>query len=579
MRLAFTAPPTQAQTPVTITVDAAAAGTPWHPTWNWFGADEPNYLTTPGGRALLTELVHLDPGTPVYFRPHNLLTSGDGTPALKWGSTGVYSEDAAGHAVYNWRITDRLFDAMVHTGITPFVEIGFTPEALSPHPQPYQHSFPHGSVFTGWSYPPNNDAKWSALITAWAAHLRARYGAQVDHWRWEVWNEPDIAYFHGTPEQYFHLYDITAAALRRAIPNALVGGPAVTGPYGKKPFLRQFLDHCAHGVNAATGKTGAPLTFISFHPKGAPKIIDGQAQMGISRQLDAMRNGFRIAAASPEFAHLPIILSESDPEGCAACLNPANTYRTSEAYGTAVLEATARSLELAHDAGVNLEGAVNWSFLFPGQPMFAGFRSLAVTVPGAASGDARENAASSPGIIIDKPVLDTFRLLGELGGQRLPTTFSPAQTETGTQRNLETISAPIPGTTPVATLLTPGAHADTGVLVTRRPHELDIMVWTYSDTLTEAPPTPITLQLSNLPHTALHMKRQLIDRTHSNAFTAWEQMGSPEQPIATQVRTLQSAAKLATVEVRTLPATSSEPRTVTFPLERNAATLVRIAWR
>ena len=95
------------------------------------------------------------------------------------------------------------------------------PEALSTHPEPYRHTFPKGDVFTGWSYPPKDYDKWGALVTAWATHLhRTVRSVSTDNWLWEVWNEPDIAYWHGTPEEYDKLYDVTAAAIRKALPNA-----------------------------------------------------------------------------------------------------------------------------------------------------------------------------------------------------------------------------------------------------------------------------------------------------------------------------------------------------------------------
>jgi xylan 1,4-beta-xylosidase len=541
-----------AQEPVVLRVDASATGAPWRATWNWFGADEPNYLTTPGGRALLRELGTLSPGTPVYFRPHNLLTTGDGKPALKWGSTNAYTETPDGKPVYNWVITDRLFDAMVSSGITPFVEIGFTPEALSPHPQPYQHSFPKGSVFTGWSYPPDNDAKWSALITAWVGHLRERYGAQVEGWRWEVWNEPDIDYFHGSPAQYFHLYDVTSAAVLQALPGALVGGPAVTGPYGNNTFLHDFLEHCAHGANAATGGSGAPLSFISFHPKGAPKVVNGAPQMGIWQQLQAMRNGFDIVRSFPQYQSLPLVLSESDPEGCAACTAPANAYRNGVPYSAAVLEATALSLELARRDGVNLIGAINWAFLFPGQPPFAGFRELATSLPD----------PDHP--ILEKPVLNGFRLLGKLGGTQLPVT-RPAPGNGGPVAGLDL-------------MLTKGPHTDVNAIATRRPHELDVLVWNYSDTLGEAPPTPVTLTLRNLPSSAVQLTRFVVDRAHSNAYTAWLAMGSPTHPSSTQVTRLLAASKLAVV-AGSLSRNSPTAGVIHLSLQRNGATLLQLRWK
>src|SRR5262245_4248274 len=85
--------PTTNSFPVTIRMDAAAKKGPLRPIWRFFGADEPNYAYMKHGKKLLGELGELAPKQ-IYFRTHNLLTSGDGTPALKWGSTGVYSEDA-----------------------------------------------------------------------------------------------------------------------------------------------------------------------------------------------------------------------------------------------------------------------------------------------------------------------------------------------------------------------------------------------------------------------------------------------------------------------------------------------------
>src|ERR1700745_4244684 len=110
------------------------------------------------------------------------------------------------------------------------------PEALSTHPDPYRHSFPNGDVFTGWSYPPKEYDKWSALVTAWVKHLDERYG--------------DTAGKSWVGE------DVTAAAIQKVLPEAKIGGPEATGvgPGKSEAMLRQFLEHCAHGTNAATGK-------------------------------------------------------------------------------------------------------------------------------------------------------------------------------------------------------------------------------------------------------------------------------------------------------------------------------------
>src|ERR1700741_282158 len=109
------APAAAASFPVSIQVDAARPVGELKPIWRFFGADEPNYATMPDGKKLVGELGELRPGE-IFFRAHNLLNTGDGTPALKGGSTGVYSEDAQGNPVYNWTILDGIFDTYHERG-------------------------------------------------------------------------------------------------------------------------------------------------------------------------------------------------------------------------------------------------------------------------------------------------------------------------------------------------------------------------------------------------------------------------------------------------------------------------------
>ena len=132
------APTTQPDIPVSIRIDASKKLGELKPIWRFFGADEPNYATMKDGRKLLGELGELSKGN-VYFRTHNLLCTGDGTPAIKWGSTNVYTEDASGKPVYDFTILDQIFDAYISNGVRPYVQIGFMPKALSPKPDPYQH--------------------------------------------------------------------------------------------------------------------------------------------------------------------------------------------------------------------------------------------------------------------------------------------------------------------------------------------------------------------------------------------------------------------------------------------------------
>src|SRR5436309_3580396 len=173
--LALTDGPTRADEDraVSITVRADQPVGELKPIWRFFGADEPNYAYMKDGKKLLGELGAI--GSPQkYFRTHNLLCTGDGTPALKWGSTNAYTEDAQGRPVYDWTIVDRIFDTYLQSGLKPYAQVGFMPEALSTNPQPYQHHWKpgdkYGTIETGWAYPPKDFGKWGELVHQWAKH-------------------------------------------------------------------------------------------------------------------------------------------------------------------------------------------------------------------------------------------------------------------------------------------------------------------------------------------------------------------------------------------------------------------------
>jgi xylan 1,4-beta-xylosidase len=521
------------------------------PVWNYFGYDEPNYTYAANGKKLLTEIVAAN-AAPVYVRTHNLLTSGDGTASLKWGSTNVYSEDASGNPIYSWAILDRIFDAFHASGVKPLVEIGFMPEALSTRPEPYRHDFPRGKVnniYTGWAYPPNSYPKWSELVFQFVHHLRDRYGdAEVKTWLWEVWNEPDIGYWQGAPEEYFKLYDFSVEAVLRAFPEARIGGPDTTGPGNSKAadFLRAFLEHCAHQGNYATGKTGSRLDFISFHPKGSPTWQGDHVQMGISRQLAAIEQGFKIVASFREWKQTPVILGESDPEGCAACSakeNPQNSYRNGPLYGAYTVEALNNVLVLAQQEHINLLGVVTWAFEFENQPYFAGFRELATNG-------------------VDKPVLNAFRMLGLLGNERVQATSSGSLTTEDIVRN--------------------GVRAlpDINAIATRKDHEIEILVWNYHDDDVLFPAAPIDLAISGLPTTAKRglLEHFRVDSDHSNAFTEWKETGSPQSPTDSEYKRLESAGQLQLLNSPAWVEMQQGSVRLQFTLPRQSLSLVRVSW-
>ncbi|HEY1848510.1 MAG TPA: beta-xylosidase [Opitutaceae bacterium] len=480
--------------PVTVDVDASQGAGEVRPIWRFFGADEPNYATMKDGQKLLSELGELRPGD-VYFRAHNLLNTGDGTPALKWGSTNAYTLSAGGRPVYDWTIVDRIFDSYLARGVHPYVEVGFMPEALSTHPLPYRHSWRPGlgydSISTGWAYPPSDYARWGELVGEWASHCAARYGgAEVARWYWETWNEPNLpVYWHGTPEEYYKLHDYAVAAIRRAIPGARVGGPDVAGFGGS--FMQGFLAHCAGGRNYATGGVGTPTDFLSFHAKGSPSFVDGHVRLGISAQLAEMDRGFRMIAASP-LRDRPVVIGESDPDGCAACLGPQLGYRTGTMYSSYTAATVARECDLADRDHVRLEGALNWSFEFEDQPYFAGQRVMATNG-------------------IDLPVLNVFRMFSRMAGTRIRAASS-AQA-------------------PLDEVIRDGVRGspDVGAIASLDGRRMCVLLWHYHDDDVPGPPALVSLRISP-PGGArgASLTEFRIDAGHANAAARWRAMGSPQ---------------------------------------------------
>lgn len=530
---------------VKIRVDASQSKGPWNPIWRFFGADEPNYAYLKNGQKLLTELGQLEPPT-VHFRTHNLLTSGDGTPALKWGSTGAYREDAAGKPLYDWKILDRIFDTYLQRGVRPYVEIGFMPEAMSIHPEPYQHHWnpaeKHNDLFTGWAYPPKDYGEWSELVFQWATHCVNKYGAdEVQRWYWEVWNEPNIGYWHGTPQQFYELHDRAIDAVRRALPTAKVGGPDSAG--GGSKFLRDFLEHCVHGNNFATGETSTPLDFIAFHAKGAPTFVDGHVRMGIANQLRDIDSAFAIIASFPELKNKPIIIGESDPDGCAACQGPQLGYRNGTMYSSYTAASFARKIELAEKHGVNLEGALTWAFEFEDQPLFAGLRQLATGG-------------------IDLPVLNVFRMFRQMSGQRL---------------RVESDAA-----VPLAEILKTGVRgqSDVSAQASLDGNKLCVLVWHYHDDDLPGPDADVELTFTSLPISSgtVRLKHFRIDADHSNAFTVWQKMGSPQQPTSQEYVALEKAGQLAELTVQETKHVENGKVVLHFLLPRQAVSLLVLEW-
>lgn len=382
----------------------------------------------------------------------------------------------------------------------------------------------------------------------WVKHCVKKYGQkEVESWYWEVWNEPNGDYWKGTVPEFYKLYDYAADGLKRALPTAKIGGCNVagTGGAGGTKFLRGFLQHCISDTNYVTGKIGSPLDAVLFHAKGSPKLINGVVRMNMGTQLRDIEAGFKIVKSYPQTQNLPVIIGESDPEGCAACgmqTNPENAYRNGTMFSSYTAASFAREYLLADQYQVNFKGAVSWSFEFEDQPWFYGFRDLATNG-------------------VDKPVLNVFRMFGMMGGTRVEvsgTNFYPLKTVRDSSiRN----------------------GMDIGGLASKDKNTAAVMVWNYHDDDLHKAATPISINLNNLPIKTVKVTRFLIDQSHSNSYEVWKKMGSPQQPTPAQIAELEKAGMLqkdGNIENLTVINGSLKMK---INLERQGVELLKLDWK
>jgi xylan 1,4-beta-xylosidase len=534
----------------TIHIDLNKPIGPMYPAWAWFGYDEPNYTYMKDGKKLLSEIAALSP-VPVYVRAHSLLVSGDGKAALKWGSTNVYTEDANGNPVYNWTIIDSIFDTYIQRGMKPLAQIGFMPQALSTKPEPYRHYWkpgdPYSDIVTGWAYPPKDYKKWAELVYQWVRHSVQRYGRkEVESWYWELWNEPNGFYWKASMEEFFKLYDYTADAVKRALPTAKIGGINVagTGGQGAQKWLHAFVKHCFTDTNYVTKKIGSPVDAILFHAKGAPQLVDGHVRMNMGTQLRDIEAGFKLVASYPQLKNIPIIIGESDPEGCAACgmqTNPENAYRNGTMYSSYTAASFAREYALADLYKVNFKGAVSWSFEFENQPWFFGFRDLATNG-------------------VDKPVLNVFRMFGMMHGKRTYLTSDQGY-------DLRT----------VVDSSFRRAYPDINGLACKNVHEATVMVWNYHDDDVKQAAKEVALEVKGLPQ-QVYMHHYRIDDEHSNSYEAWKKMGSPQNPSAEQIAQLEKAGQLQLQDSPEWVKTKNGEAIIRMALPSQGVSLLKFDW-
>ncbi|HXM26840.1 MAG TPA: hypothetical protein VN957_12540 [Chthoniobacterales bacterium] len=272
----------------TIVIDAAGSTTPFPHFWeHMFGSCHASVTLCEDWRndlRMLKEIVDVK-----YVRFHGIFER----------SVGIYDrEDKDGSLILNFTRVDLIYDGLLKNGVRPFVELGFMPEELAKTQT--VHPFWYHPIVA----PPRDPQKWYQLIFLFAQHLVDRYGlAEVSDWYFEVWNEPNINFWAGEPQEetYYDLYDLTARALKAVSPLLRVGGPATA----QAAWVDRFIRHC--------DENNVPVDFVSTHiyPNDTALNVFGkeekipQSEM-VSRAVRKVYDEVK-ASAKPD---LPIIWSE-----------------------------------------------------------------------------------------------------------------------------------------------------------------------------------------------------------------------------------------------------------------------------
>jgi xylan 1,4-beta-xylosidase len=106
------------------------------------------------------------------------------------------------------------------------------------------------------------------------------------------------------------------------------------------------------------------------------------------------------------------------------------------------------------------------------------------------------------------------------------------------------------------------------------------MVWNYHDNDLPAPAADVQLTVTGIPAGVkkVLLEHYRIDATHSNAYSMWKSMGSPQAPTPEQYSQLKAAGQLELLVSPTWLDVADRKVTVEMILPRQAVSLLRLKW-
>ena len=447
-----------------------------------------------------------------------MLCTGNLHGVPKWGSTNAYTEDALGNPIYNWEIIDEILEVYLRNNGKPFFEICFMPfDLVDSKYFEGIHDWERNLRYQRelWACPPKDYKKWYDLIFHLVSHCVEKYGQEeVLTWYWELWNEPDYAfYWKGAPEEFFKLYDYTEAAVHAVLKAAKFGGPATTDPNPDSSgllFLENFLDHCANGINNVSGEKGTRLDYVSFHTKGggfgfnlnAPKMTPS-----IKKIVSQVKTGL-VAMNKYGYGDRELVLSEADPDGWAAggiYDNRNMNFRNTEYYASFVASAYNNIEKVAREMKADVR-PLAWAFMFVGERCFEGTRTF-----------------STQGI--DKAVFNLFKMYAKMGNKNIPFECSQAKDVLAYKDAFGTGEEP----------------EVSGMASVSEKGDIQVLVYSHHDDYDISQEFHIELEVSNCSiGENCRIKHYRIDKTHSNAYTEWVNQGKPKYPLKEKYSAIKS---------------------------------------
>ena len=433
---------------------------------------------------------------------------------------GVYTEDSHGNPIYNFQYVDTLYDALLARHIRPFVELSFMPAALASGPQ---------TVFwwKGNITPPKDMTKWNNLIKAFVTHLQSRYGTdEVNHWYFEVWNEPDLhnGFWTGSQADYFNLYKNTAESIRAVCPHCRVGGPATA--VGWEADWLAFI-----------AKNHVPADFDSTHTYGVTKGSFDPTGTGTT-DLDPSPDSIvaRVRGSRERIDHSATPHLELHYTEWSSSYTAIDYLHDQYHEAPFILEKLRATSPLAQSMSY-------WTFtdIFeenspPKRPFYGGFGLI--NLQG-----------------IRKPAYFAYKFLAQLGPTDIATTI-PAHSWATTKPS-GAVQVLFWNYTPIV----PPANS------------YDEVFYKLEQPALAAPPTHLLID-----HLANGNYQLNIYRTgykQNDAYTAYLHMGSPDNLSPAQVASLNHAASGAPTESRTITITNNH-FDQTYPMHQNDTVLVTL---